>query len=65
MNRTMGKAIHRYDMISDGDRIIVGLSGGKDSMTLLWMLNERRFRVPIAYDCFPVYIDPGFQNSCK
>ena len=32
MNRSLGKALHAYDMIADGDRIAVGLSGGKDSL---------------------------------
>ena len=59
----MGKALHRYQMISDGDRIIVGVSGGADSLTLLWMLNERLKRVPINYELFAVYIDPGFEGS--
>jgi len=59
----MGKALHRYQMISDGDRIIVGVSGGADSLTLLWMLNERLRRVPINYELFAVYIDPGYEGS--
>ncbi|UCD33954.1 MAG: tRNA 2-thiocytidine(32) synthetase TtcA [Desulfobacterales bacterium] len=50
-------------MISDGDRILVGLSGGKDSLTLLWILNERHSRIPINYELFPVYIDHGFEDS--
>ncbi|MFC1886120.1 ATP-binding protein [Thermodesulfobacteriota bacterium] len=50
-------------MISDGDRMVVGLSGGKDSLTLLWILSERLARIPIHYDLFPVYIDPGFEKS--
>jgi tRNA 2-thiocytidine biosynthesis protein TtcA len=50
-------------MISDGDRMVVGLSGGKDSLTLLWILSERLARVPIQYELFPVYIDPGFENG--
>jgi len=63
VNRAVGKALHRYDMISDGDRILVGLSGGKDSLTLLWILQERRSRIPIDYKIFAVYIDPGFEDS--
>ena len=63
LNRAMGKALHRYDMIRDGDRIVVGVSGGKDSLTLAWMLKERQSRVPIRYELFPVFIDPGFENS--
>jgi tRNA 2-thiocytidine biosynthesis protein TtcA len=60
LNSLVGKAIHRYGMIKDGDRIAVGLSGGKDSLTLLWTLAERRKRVPVHYDLFPIYVDPGF-----
>lgn len=63
LNRSVGKALHRYDMITDGDRIAVGLSGGKDSLTLLWILKERQSRVPINYELFPVYIDPGFEGG--
>ena len=63
LNRKVGKALHRYNMISDGDRILVGLSGGKDSFTLMWMLNERQSRVPINYELFAVYIDPGFEKG--
>lgn len=59
----VGKAIHRFDMISEGDRILVGLSGGKDSLTLAWILNERLQRIPIDYELFPVYIDPGFEGG--
>lgn len=63
LNREVGKALHLYNMISDGDRILVGLSGGKDSLTLMWILNERQSRIPINYDLFAVYIDPGFEKS--
>ena len=61
----MGKALHRYEMIGDGDRIIVGVSGGADSLTLMWMLSERLKRVPISYVLFPVYIDPGYEGSFR
>jgi tRNA 2-thiocytidine biosynthesis protein TtcA len=59
----LGKALHNYDMIAHGDRIVVGLSGGKDSMTLLWFLFERLARVLIDYELFPVYVDPGFEDG--
>lgn len=60
LNRAVGKALHDYDMIRDADRILVGLSGGPDSLTLLWMLAERRARIRVAYDLSAAYIDPGF-----
>ncbi len=50
-------------MLQDGDRIVVGISGGADSLTLLWMLAERRPRIPINFELFPVHIDPGFEGS--
>jgi tRNA 2-thiocytidine biosynthesis protein TtcA len=59
----VGKAIHRYDLIHDGDRIAVGLSGGKDSLTLLWALTERLKRIPVHYELFPIYVDPGFRGG--
>ena len=63
LNKGVGKALHRYNMIADGDRIVVGLSGGKDSLVLMWILNERRSRILIDYDLFAVYIDPGFDEE--
>jgi tRNA 2-thiocytidine biosynthesis protein TtcA len=63
LNRDVGKAIHQYDMISGGDRILVGISGGKDSLTLMWILKERLLRIPISYELFGVYIDPGFGDG--
>jgi tRNA 2-thiocytidine biosynthesis protein TtcA len=63
LNRTVGKAIHRYDMIADGDRIAVGLSGGMDSLFLLWVLHERLKRIPIHYELVAIHIDPGFDGG--
>ncbi len=65
IKRFVGKALHRYDMISDGDKIAVGLSGGKDSLTLLWILNERLPRIPINYELVAIHIDPGFEGGCS
>ena len=63
LNRCVGKALHRYGLIADGDRILIGVSGGKDSLTLLWSLHERLRRVPIDYQLFGAYIDPGFDGG--
>ena len=65
INRMVGQAIHRYDMIETGDRIAVGVSGGKDSLALIWALAERQKRVPVRYDLFAVHVDPGFGGGCS
>ena len=50
VQKTVGRAINRYGLISAGDRIAVGLSGGKDSIVLLEALAVRRRWIPIHYD---------------
>jgi len=60
MKRLLGKAIHSRQMILDGDRLLVAVSGGKDSMSLLWLLKERMRWVPIKYSITAVHVDPGF-----
>ncbi len=50
-------------MIRDGDRIAVGLSGGKDSWALMWLLSERLPRIPVNYTLFPIHIDLGFDGD--
>lgn len=63
LKKALSRAIHLYDMIQDGDRIVVGLSGGKDSMTLLHLLLYLKQKAPIDFFLQPVYIDPGFDGG--
>jgi tRNA 2-thiocytidine biosynthesis protein TtcA len=63
VRRLLGKAIHHYGLIENGDKIAVGVSGGKDSMLLLWLLRERLRRIPIDYELFVVHVDPGFDTE--
>jgi tRNA 2-thiocytidine biosynthesis protein TtcA len=59
----LGRALNRYQMISHGDRIAVGVSGGKDSWALFWFLDDLMKRAPVQFKLFPIYIDPGFEDG--
>ena len=52
-----GRGINRFGMIGDGDRVLIGVSGGKDSLALCYALSERRKRLPIRYDLEGLFID--------
>lgn len=56
------RAIDDYHMIEDGDKIAVGISGGKDSLTLLYALNSLRIFYPKKFDIHAVTVDLGFNN---
>jgi len=60
IKNAIGRAIGDFDLIADGDRIAVAVSGGKDSYTLLHVLNELRKRAPIRYELVAVNIDSGY-----
>jgi tRNA 2-thiocytidine biosynthesis protein TtcA len=56
------KAITDYGLIEDGDRVMVGLSGGKDSWALIQILDVLRRRAPIRFSLVAVTVDSGYEG---
>lgn len=56
------RAVDDYGMIDEGDKIAVGISGGKDSLTLLYALNGLRRFYPKKFELYAVTVDLGFDN---
>ncbi|MCI5649093.1 MAG: ATP-binding protein [Fusicatenibacter sp.] len=56
------KAVDEYQMIDEGDRIAIGISGGKDSLTLLYALNGLRRFYPKHFELEAITVDLGFEG---
>jgi len=56
--RKVGRAIADFDMIRDGDRLILGLSGGKDSLSLLHILHHLQSYAPVRFELAAMTVDP-------
>lgn len=63
VRRLLGKGIHQYGLIEDGDRMVAAVSGGKDSLLLLWLLREQLRWAPVRYELTAVHVDPGFDTE--
>ncbi|MGB5703826.1 MAG: tRNA 2-thiocytidine(32) synthetase TtcA [Polyangiales bacterium] len=55
----MGRCIADFDLIEPGDRLMVAISGGKDSYTLLHLLERARQRAPVPFEIIAVHLDQG------
>ncbi len=66
IRKRMVRAIAEFQMLEEGDRVLVAVSGGKDSTILLLQLEEIRRRAPFAFSIDPVMLDqvqPGFDPA--
>ena len=61
--KRLGRAIHEFDMISEGDRVLLGLSGGKDSLTLLRLLAERQHWYPRRFTLIAAFVKSDQESS--
>ncbi|MFW2438777.1 MAG: ATP-binding protein [Arenicellales bacterium] len=64
--RPVGRAIADYQMVQEGDRLLLGLSGGKDSLSLLHLLYHLKSYAPVSFELVVATVDPcieGFDPS--
>eukprot|EP00668_Euglena_longa_P012856 GGOE01015352.1.p1 GENE.GGOE01015352.1~~GGOE01015352.1.p1 ORF type:complete len:1036 (+),score=210.65 GGOE01015352.1:55-3162(+) len=61
--RLIGEAVRDFDLIQNGDRLLLGLSGGKDSLCLLHCLMELQKRAPIKFSLAGATVNPGVEAS--
>lgn len=60
--RKVGRAIADYDMIREGDKILLGVSGGKDSLSLLQILGHLQTYAPVKFDLGVITVDPQVEG---
>ena len=63
VNHRIGLALHTYGMLADGDRVLLAVSGGVDSLVLVWLLRFWLDKAPIDYELLAVHLDMGFGEN--
>ena len=63
INRLIGQAMHEYQMLKDGDLLLVAVSGGVDSLVLSAILKNWQKKAPISYKIEAVHLDMGFGSD--
>lgn len=66
LRKAVGVAVVDFKMLADGDRVMVALSGGKDSYGMLVLLDALRERCPVRFEVVPVHLDqkqPGYDGA--
>ena len=61
ISKKIGKAIADYNLIEDKDRILVAVSGGKDSLSLLKLLVERQKWAPVKFELIAMHVETDFR----
>ncbi len=60
--RAAAQACHQFQMLSPGDRLLVGISGGEDSLLLMHILTQLQRRAPFPFELIPATVDMAFTN---